>query len=605
MCGIVGAVSYKNVVPVLVTSLRRLEYRGYDSAGVAVVNNGKLDCVRSVGKIEALASKIETRSNFSSLIGIAHTRWATHGAPSVNNAHPQTSGTIALVHNGIIENYHELREQLIKSGVKFSSDTDTEVVAHLLTSYLSDNQDLVEAFLKTCKKLHGAYALVAVNTDSPNQLVATRFGSPLVVGLGEGENFIASDAVALAELTNRFVYLEDHDVAVVTDNEVKLYDREHHELIREVKVVNIAASNLEKGAYRHFMQKEIFEQPQALSDTIADRVILDKVPWEVFGAGASKIFPQIHSIQLVACGSSFHAALVGKYWLESHAKIPCKVEIASEFKCREVAVGVGELFIALSQSGETADTLSALRKAKGLSYIATLAICNVPESSLVRESELVFLTRAGIEIGVATTKAFTTQLAALLILAIALNKSDKSSSYLVKQLRQTPGLVEEVLALDEEIKKLAQLIELHSSIFYLGRGANYPIALEGALKMKEISYLHAEGYAAGELKHGALALIDHTTPSVVLLPNDGMYKKNVSSIHEISARGGTLIVFADRKLELKFEQDYLWCKMPSVDSEISPIIYVIAVQLLAYHTASYRGTDIDQPRNLAKSVTVE
>ena len=611
MCGIVSAISERNITNILVECLKRLEYRGYDSAGIAVINNNEhfLKCVRAVGKIEILANKLKT-TPLTGHIGIAHTRWATHGAPTEYNAHPHTSNnSIALIHNGIIENYEKIRGDLIKKGFKFKSDTDTEVIAHLIYSHLKNQNDFLTAVYKTTRELTGAFALAIINTAEPDKIIAIRSGSPVVIGLGINENFIASDAVALLPVTNSFIYLEEGDIAVIERDKFQIYNSKLRPVKRPIKTSEISADNIDRGNYRHFMQKEIFEQPRALADTLEERLLQNEIPAEIFGNHAKKIFGKTKRLQIVACGSSFHAALAGKYWFEKYTGITCNVEIASEFRYRQTVVEPGTIFITISQSGETADTLAALHKAKKLPFIATLTICNAPESSLVRESDLVFMTRAGVEVGVATTKAFTTQLAALLMLAISLGKFNglnlKTTQHLIKQLKHLPFLAEQTLKLDHEISEMAKLLENSANAFFLGRGISYPIAMEGALKLKEISYIHAESYPAGELKHGALALIDHGTPVIVIAPNDNLHEKLKSNLQEVKARGGKLIIFADKSLHCKNHPNWIVCQMPKVPAEISPIIYTIALQLLAYHVALIKGTDIDQPRNLAKSVTVE
>ena len=610
MCGIVSAISERNITTILVECLKRLEYRGYDSAGIAIINNKhNLKCIRTVGKIETLANKLKT-TPLTGHIGIAHTRWATHGAPTEYNAHPHTSNnSIALIHNGIIENYEKIRYKLIKKGFKFKSDTDTEVIAHLIYSYLKNHDNFLTAVYKTTKELTGAFALAIINTAEPDKIIAVRSGSPVVIGLGINENFIASDAVALLPVTNNFIYLEEGDIAVIEQDKFQIYNSNLRLVKRSIKTSEISSDNIDRGNYRHFMQKEIFEQPRALADTLEERLLQNEIPAEIFGNNAKKIFSKTKRLQIVACGSSFHAALAGKYWFEKYTGITCNVEIASEFRYRQTVVEPGTIFITISQSGETADTLAALYKAKKLPFISTLTICNAPESSLVRESDLVFMTRAGVEIGVATTKAFTTQLAALLMLAISLGKfqglSSKITQYLIKQLKHLPFLAEQTLKLDHEISKIDELLESSPSAFFLGRGISYPISMEGALKLKEISYIHAESYPAGELKHGALALIDHGTPVIVVAPNDKLHEKLKSNLQEVQARGGKLIIFTDKSLHCKSHPNWRVCQMPKIAAEISPIIYTIALQLLAYHVALLKGTDIDQPRNLAKSVTVE
>lgn len=610
MCGIVGAISERNITNILVEGLKRLEYRGYDSSGIAILNNKQsLKVVRAVGKIEALEKKLKTVC-LEGHIGIAHTRWATHGAPTEYNAHPHVSNnSIALIHNGIIENHEELRTELAQANFKFKSDTDTEVIAHLIYKYLQQKNSFLNAVYKTVKKLKGAYALAIISSSEPDKIITVRCGSPVVIGLGIEENFVASDALALLPVTNNFIYLEEGDIAVIERSNVHIYNSKLHPVKRSTKNSELSSDNIERGNYRHFMQKEICEQPKALADTLQERLLPNEIPLEIFGNNAKKIFDKIKRIQIVACGSSFHAALVGKYWIEKYAKLPCNVEIASEFRYRQSVVEPGTLFVTISQSGETADTLAALRHAKKLPFAATLTICNVPESSLVRDSDLVFMTRAGVEIGVATTKAFTTQLTSLLMLAIALRKrsdlNTKITQQLIKQLKHIPVLVEKVLSLDNEISTIAKLLEHSTSVFFLGRGINYPIAMEGALKLKEISYIHAESFPAGELKHGPIALIDQGTPTIVVMPNDTLGEKLKSNLQEVNARGGKLIIFADESLHFKNHPEWTICKIPKVAAEIAPIIYTIPLQLLSYHVAVLKGTDVDRPRNLAKSVTVE
>jgi len=610
MCGIVGAVSERNVVNILVEGIKRLEYRGYDSSGVAVLNNKKaLEVVRAVGKIEALEKKLKHHP-LEGHLGIAHTRWATHGVPAEHNAHPHVShNAIALVHNGIIENHEELRANLIKKNFIFSSETDTEVIAHLICHYFKKHNDFLTAVHAAVQELKGAYALAIINIASPEQIIAVRRGSPVVIGQGIGENFVASDAMALLPVTNNFIYLEDGDIAVIERDKVDIYNTDLKQVKRLAKISQLSADNIERGNYRHFMQKEIFEQPKALADTLLERLGVESIPIEIFGNNAKKILSKIKRIQIVACGSSFHAALIGKFWLEQYAKLPCSVEIASEFRYRSQIVEPDTLFVTISQSGETADTLAALHYAKRIGFAATLAICNAPESSLVRESDLVFMTRAGVEIGVATTKAFVTQLLGLLMFAIALGNKvgldGKSLGQLIKQIEHIPVIVGQALELEAQIIEIAKMLENSSSVFFLGRGINYPVAMEGALKLKEISYIHAESYPAGELKHGPIALIDKDTYVIVVMPDDALFEKLKSNLQEVSARSGKLIIFADESLDLKPQPNWMVCKVPKVSAELAPIIYTIPLQLLSYHVAVIKGTDVDRPRNLAKSVTVE
>lgn len=610
MCGIVGAISERNITDILIEGLKRLEYRGYDSAGIAVINSrNTLKHIRAVGKISSLTKKLNT-SPIKGQMGIAHTRWATHGAPIERNAHPHTSSkSVAIVHNGIIENYEEIKNKLLKKGFKFTSDTDTEVIAHLICSHLKTGKTFLKAVHKSTQELTGAFALAIINSEEPDKLIAVRNNSPVVLGLGINENFIASDAVALLPITNRFTYLEEGDIAVIEREKFKIYNSNLKPVKRTTKTSDISADKIDRGNYRHFMLKEIFEQPSILAETLEQRIFPNEIPTKIFGIKAKKTFNKVKKLQIAACGSSYHAAMAGKYWLEKFVQIPCNVEIASEFRYRHIVVEPGTLFITISQSGETADTLAALHKAKKLPFLSTLTICNTPESSLVRESELIFMTRAGIEVGVATTKGFTTQLTALLMLAISLGKIKglnlKTVKNLINQLTHLPSLTEKILKLDKKISKIAESLEDNHNAFYLGRGISYPIAMEGALKIKEISYIHAESYPAGELKHGALALIDHDTPVIVVAPNDDLNDKLKSNLKEVQARGGKLIVFADKSLRYQNNSEWLICQMPKIDPEISPIVYSVALQLLAYHVALLKGTDIDQPRNLAKSVTVE
>lgn len=604
MCGIIGAASERDISKILLEGLRRLEYRGYDSAGIAVIdNNSRLKRVRIQGKVQSLADAMHETA-ISGNVGIAHTRWATHGKPSELNAHPHMShGEIALVHNGIIENHDFLRQQLIKKGYQFTSETDTEVAAHLIHSHYIETDNLLTAVQNAAEEMHGAFALGVIHQRGPDELVAIRKGSPLVIGLGIGENFIASDSLALRSFAQSVIYLEEGDSASITAHYVRVYnaarqhvERQDHSLTNESEVVS-------KGLYRHYMLKEIFEQSRVLIDTMEGRISSLEVLKASFGDKASKVFPHIKQIHIVACGTSYHAGLIAKYWLESLAAIPTQVEIASEFRYRDVVVPDNTLFITISQSGETADTLAALQKAKTLNYLASLAICNVATSSMVREADCVFLTRAGIEIGVASTKAFTTQLAAFLMLAAVLCPDDRAKEIL-EQLHELPGCCEKVLKMNDEIESLASLFVNKSNALFLGRGVQYPVALEGALKLKEISYIHAEAYPAGELKHGPLALVDKDMPVVAVAPNDELLEKLKSNLHEVSARGGQLFVFVDDSKAWKPNGSCL-IKVPSCGSWIAPIIYTIPLQLLAYHVAVAKGTDVDQPRNLAKSVTVE
>ncbi len=610
MCGIVGGIAKRDVVPNLVEGLRRLEYRGYDSAGVVVVNDeGCVDRVRRAGKVETLASAINGKMQGS--VGVGHTRWATHGPPSEINAHPHVCNkSVALVHNGIIENHESLRVQQANKGFKFTSDTDTEVVVHQVYDYhLNQKLDLLEAVRLTINDIEGAYALGVISNKDPQRIIAARFGSPLVIGLGDDENFIASDAAALLPVTRRFIYLHEGDIADITLDGVTVYDSEGNQVKRPVHESKLSGDAADKGEYDHYMLKEIFEQPGAIVETVEGRISETRVLEESFGPDAAKIFDQIQSVQIVACGTSYHAGLIARYGFEELAGLPCNVEVASEFRYRRQVVSPDTLFVTISQSGETADTLAALREAKKLGYSNSLAICNVPESSLVRESELSLMTRAGPEIGVASTKAFTTQLVALLLLIVVLGRRRELSSdteeKIVKQLRHLPVRIEEMLALNEPIAELAKQFANKQNALFLGRGAHYPVALEGALKLKEISYIHAEGYPAGELKHGPLALVDSEVPIVAVAPNDRLLDKLKANLQEVRARGGELFVFADPASQVHAEDGVTVIDVAPAEQAVSPILYSVPLQLLAYHVAVIRGTDVDKPRNLAKSVTVE
>ena len=607
MCGIIGAVAQRDITPILLEGLHRLEYRGYDSAGLAILNEKQqLKMVRRVGKVEKLAQALE-QVTLVGCIGIAHTRWATHGVPSEANAHPHLSqDEIAIVHNGIIENYVALRQQLEEQGYIFASETDTEVIVHLIHHHLQEDH-LLAAVQAAVKQLQGAYALGVMYQKEPQQLIAVRQGSPLIIGRGIGEHFIASDHLALLPVTQQFIFLEEGDIAVIRCKDFTIYDANHKKVTRELHQSQLADQQIGKGKYRHYMLKEIYEQPQAINNVLEGRILAEQVLNEGFGQQAASIFTKVERVQIVACGTSYHAGLVARYWLEGLAKLLCQVEIASEFRYRDNVVEENTLFIALSQSGETADTLEALRKAKNKNYLASLAICNVAESSLVRESDLCLTTRAGPEIGVASTKAFTTQLSALLLLTasfVELRKIELSYS-LTDLLRQIPQHVEAALQLNDTIATLSAYFANKYHTLFLGRGMQYPIALEGALKLKEISYIHAEAYPAGELKHGPLALIDEDMPVVAIAPNNILLEKLLANLQEVKARGGELIVFADQHLDLPVSDNITVIPVPPVNDIIAPIIYTIPLQLLAYHVAIIKGTDIDQPRNLAKSVTVE
>jgi glucosamine--fructose-6-phosphate aminotransferase (isomerizing) len=611
MCGIVGAVAERNIVPILMEGLRRLEYRGYDSAGVAVLDAaGHLKRVRTVGKVRVLQDAID-QSPTEGRLGIAHTRWATHGVPSERNAHPHMSDDgLAIVHNGIIENHDELREELRKLGYTFTSETDTEVIAHRIHHHLKTVGDLFKAVRATVAELEGAYALVVASESDPERLILAREGCPVVIGLGVGENFVASDVAALLPVTRRFMFLEEGDVAEVKRESIRVLDRGGNSIDRPVRDSELSADAAEKGQYRHFMLKEIHEQPRAIANTLQERVANGRLLEAAFGPAATDVFRRTEHVHIVACGTSFHAGSVARYMIEQIVKIPCSVEVASEYRYRNPVVPRNSLFVTISQSGETADTLAALRLAKQAGYLSSLAICNVPESSLVRESELVMLTRAGPEIGVASTKAFTTQLTALLMLVIALAKhhgADAEREHtLVKRLVELPGLMEKTLSLDPIIQKLALRFADKQHTLFLGRGALHPIAMEGALKLKEISYIHAEAYAAGELKHGPLALVDSEMPVIAVAPNNDLLEKLKSNLMEVRARGGELIVFADPDSGMSSSEGVTVITMPKHVSYVqAPIVYTIPLQLLSYHVAILKGTDVDQPRNLAKSVTVE
>ncbi|ASV97834.1 glutamine--fructose-6-phosphate transaminase (isomerizing) [Paraburkholderia aromaticivorans] len=605
MCGIVGAVAQRNIVPVLIEGLRRLEYRGYDSCGVAVLGADGPRRARSVARVADLDEQV-SESHLEGITGIAHTRWATHGAPVTDNAHPIFSkDALALVHNGIIENYETLREMLRGKGYTFVSQTDTEVIAHLIHSLYRG--DLFAAVRETVGQLHGAYAIAVLHKDQPHTVVGARQGSPLVVGLGQGENFLASDALALAGSTERFIFLEEGDVCELSLEGVRIADRDGYEAQREVRQVAAYGGAVELGPYRHFMQKEIFEQPRAITDTIPQSDSFDP---SLFGEGAGKVFAEIDSLLILACGTSYYSGLTAKYWLESIAKIPTQVEIASEYRYRESVPNPKSLVVVISQSGETADTLAALKHAQDLGHPHTLAICNVGTSAMVRQTELSFLTHAGREIGVASTKAFTTQLVALFVLAATLGKlrgrlSGEQEAEYLKQLRHLPAALNSVLALEPQIIAWSEEFSRKEHALFLGRGLHYPIALEGALKLKEISYIHAEAYPAGELKHGPLALVTEAMPVVTVAPNDALLEKLKSNIQEVRARGGQLYVFADADTKIVNDEGLHVIRMPEHYGLLSPILHVVPLQLLAYHTACARGTDVDKPRNLAKSVTVE
>ena len=609
MCGIVGVVAERNAVPILMEGLRRLEYRGYDSAGLAVLDGAKLSRLRTVGKVQVLQQALDA-APISGSVGIAHTRWATHGVPTTHNAHPHLSrGGIAVVHNGIIENHETLRADLKGSGYTFTSETDTEVIAHRIHQQSDRASSLFEAVRRTVAELEGAYALAVISETDPSCVVAARQGCPVVIGLGIDENFVASDVAALLPVTRRFMFLEEGDVAEVRRRSVKIVDAAGRPVERAVRESDLPADAVERGPYRHFMLKEIHEQPRAVAQTMEERIASGKLLDSAFGPTAQQIFKRVKSVHIAACGTSFHAGLAASYFIEQFCRIPARVEIASEYRYRDPVITPDTLFVTISQSGETADTLAALRNAKRSGYLSTLTICNVAESSMVRESDLVLLTRAGPEIGVASTKAFTTQLTALAMLTIALakNRGDAlAERELVSQLLQLPGLIEKTLKLDARIQTLAEeFADKHHALF-LGRGSLHAIALEGALKLKEISYIHAEGYAAAELKHGPLALIDEDMPVVAVAPNNELLEKLKSNLQEVRARGGKLYVFADPAARMISEDGVTVIEMPANVSALqAPVVFAIPLQLLAYHAAVLKGTDVDQPRNLAKSLTVE
>ena len=610
MCGIVGAVARREVSAILLEGLKRLEYRGYDSAGVAIINrDGQIGCDKQLGKVAVLDDSIKA-SPLNGVTGIAHTRWATHGQPSSENAHPHLSGDeIALVHNGIIENHQELREELTAKGYVFASQTDTETIVHLLHDIMKAGVNLLSAVKQAIGKLDGAFGLAVVHKNEPDKIVCARSGSPLVLGLGLSENFLASDQLALRQVTDRFVYLEEGDIAELSPDSYQIWDCEGNDAERKVIRLTDAVDSADKGAYRHYMLKEIYEQPGLIKNTLRGRIGKDKVLEQVFGAEAKAILDKTKAVQIVACGTSYHAGMVAKYWIEGTAGVPCRVEVASEFRYRKFVVQEDTLFVTISQSGETADTLAALRLAKTLGYASSLAICNVAQSSLVRESDLVLMTEAGPEIGVASTKAFTTQLVALLLLTVALGRrhhlSSEDEAEIVDALHRLPAILEEALALDSAIYRMSESFADKHHALFLGRGAQWPVAMEGALKLKEISYIHAESYPAGELKHGPLALVDDDMPVVAVAPNDELLEKLKSNLEEVQARGGELFVFADSRSGFSSGNGITVINIPHVADIVAPIIYTIPLQLLSYHVAVLKGTDVDQPRNLAKSVTVE
>jgi len=609
MCGIVGAIAQRNVTPILLEGLRRLEYRGYDSAGVVILGAQGLQRVRTVGKVEMLTQALEAHP-LEGPLGLAHTRWATHGAPSERNAHPHIAADrVAVVHNGIIENHAELRAELLARGDPIESDTDTELIAHLIHHALDDSADLLTAVRACLARLRGAYAIAVIDRAAPDRLVVARSGSPLVIGVGIGEHFVASDSAALLPVTQQFRYLEEGDVAEIWRTGVRVLDRSGQAVERPLLRSRLADETLDRGAYRHFMLKEIHEQPRVLAETLEGRLTADRVLPEMFGPDAETLFSQVRAVHLVACGTSYHAALVARYWIEALTGIPATAEIASEFRYRQPAVPADTLLVTLSQSGETADTLAALRASRERPYLSRLAICNVPESSLVRESDRVLMTRAGVEVGVASTKAFTTQLVALMLLTLCIGQAQSLApeevARIVTDLRSLPQQVERVLALEPSVAALAPRLVHREHALFLGRGVEYPIALEGALKLKEISYIHAEGYAAGELKHGPLALVSEDMPVVALAPHNALLEKLLSNLQEVRARGGELLVFTGEGVDLPDEQGVAVLSLPVPLSALSPVVFTVPLQLLAYHVAVLKGTDVDRPRNLAKSVTVE
>ncbi len=612
MCGIVGAVAPHNITPILIEGLRRLRYRGYDSTGVAVVGaDGRIGLCRAVGKVEVLEAKLQSEP-CNGLIGIAHSRWATHGGVTEENAHPHVSGgRVAVIHNGIIENYEALRDELRAKGYEFKSETDTEVIAHLVLDFLKQKLTLAEAVRRAVRRFEGAYAIVVIDAQTPDRLVVARIASPLVIGLGNGENYVASDVQALLPVTRRFQFLEEGDLAEIRRDGVSIFDADGRTVERKVHESQLSADAVERGEYAHYMLKEIYEQPRAIGDTLSERLVHDHVLEAALGPRAPGILPKIQAVHIVACGTSYHAGLVARYYFEQGGRVPCTVEVASEYRYRNPVVLPGTLFLAISQSGETADTLAALREAKKIGYVATAAICNVPESSIVREADIVLMTRAGPEVGVASTKAFTTQLVALAMFGFAIAQARKlldrrMLALYSRQLMHLPAQVENVLHLDKQIRAWAARIAGKRHALFLGRGPTYPVALEGALKLKEISYIHAEAYPAGELKHGPLALVDDDMPVIAVAPNNALLEKLKSNLQEVRARGGQLFVFADPDTGFTPSEGVDVMVMPEhIEPLQAPLVYTVPLQLLAYHVAVLKGTDVDQPRNLAKSVTVE
>ena len=609
MCGIVAAASRRDIVPILIEGLKALEYRGYDSAGLAVLHDGRLERLRAVGKVHELETR-QAADPLAGTTGIAHTRWATHGVPSEANAHPLQSGDVALVHNGIIENHDELRAELAAQGFRFESDTDTEVIAHLVQRELRAGTDLADAVYAATRQLRGAYAIAVIDRKRPDRVVGARQGSPLLVGVGDGEHFLGSDVQALIRTTRDFVHLEDGDVVAIERDRFAIRDATGTPVERDAFRSELSTDAVERGAYRHYMLKEIFEQPRAVADTLEGRVIGNRILPNIFGVDAEVRLRKVRRVHIVACGTSYHAGLVARHWIEGLAGLPCEVEVASEYRYRAPVVPEGTLFVAVSQSGETADTLAALRDGARHDYVGALAICNVPESSLVRESELVLMTRAGPEIGVASTKAFTTQLCALALFALELARLNGIDAErlegLVGELASLPRVLDDALALAPEIETLAERFVHKDHALFLGRGVHFPIALEGALKLKEISYIHAEAYPAGELKHGPLALVDRDMPVIAVAPNNQLFEKLKSNLEEVRARGGELFVFADTDSAMVADPERGAVVHVAGGGElIAPVVFTVPLQLLAYHVAVLRGTDVDQPRNLAKSVTVE
>lgn len=609
MCGIVGAIANQNVTELLVDGLRRLEYRGYDSAGIAVYADQSITRIRRSGKVDTLAEAI-TQQPLNGCVGIAHTRWATHGVPSENNAHPHMSvQRIAVVHNGIIENFKYLKDQQINAGVHFESDTDSEVIVHQITNYLTQENSLLTAVTKTCQDLQGTYALAVIDQEDPDHIIAARSGSPLIIGISDGMNFVASDVNAVLKHTQDFIYLENGDIADISAHKVNIFNGLGEHVERRVQQSTQSVDTMDKGNYAHYMLKEIYEQPRAITDTLEGRILNGHVVDEILGPQAKSILDATQVIQIIACGTSYHAGCVAKHWFEALAGVPCHVEVASEFRYRKHIVQPGTLFVTISQSGETADSLAALIQAKSEEYVGSLVICNVPESSLVRESDLVLMTHAGPEIGVASTKAFTTQLVALMLLVIVIGRrhqlSEIEQSELVRELSNLPARINKVFDCDNAIQALALRYKDKQHALFLGRGSHFPIAMEGALKLKEISYVHAEAYAAGELKHGPIALIDESMPVITVAPNNELLAKLKSNIQEVRARGGELHVFADLCSGFDNDEFIQLIEIDAPENAVAPIIFNIPLQLLAYHVAILKGTDVDQPRNLAKSVTVE